>query len=315
MADTEYDPQQELDNAISESNDEDLSDFEKLIQDRFGNGEDDDSGPSDAPPDGGESEPATDSPPEPEPPSEPPAEDIWEFDGGLTLDKETARSLAEFNAFLNANPDVAEAIRQSVAAQYQTEQPPEPPPTSDLSVENLDLDDPNVKFLYDNYQKQQSELQQAMDLIRRHELQLSTQTEATANSIVERAVTSFQKEHQLDEESMQQVRQIAGQMNIVESVFAPEDPITGLARRVDPLTAIEKALDIAYWSIPEYRDREISRRLEVNKQDQEKKRKLSSLGGSSGSVPREQQTPTTKEEIQAAMIREVAQAMGTTPSV
>lgn len=313
MAETDYNPEEELSKAISESDDEDLSDFEKLIQDRFGNGEDEASGPSDAPPDGGEGEPATPPPPEPEPPSEPPPEDVWEFDGGLTLDKETARSLAEFNAFLNANPDVAEAIRESVQAKYQPQQPTQPPPEPEL--EHLDLDDPNVKFLYENYQKQQNDLAQAMDVIRRHELQLTTQTEATATSIVERAVTSFKQEHQLDDESMQQVRQIAGQMNIVESVFAPEDPITGVARRVDPLTAIEKALDIAYWSIPEYRDREINRQLEANRQDQEKKRKLSSLGGSSGSVPREQQTPTTKEEIHAAMIREVAQHMGTTPSV
>lgn len=315
------DPQQELNDEISSSQEEEYSDFEALIRERYGDSsapDAEDSGHSESveQPEG-ESLPAEETPP---PVIYP---EFFEIDEGLKLDRQTALSYAQFEAFLAENPKVVEAIQQAVlAAQGADSEPITSPAPASATPEqqastpppNLDLENPEVAYLLEQINEQKKLTQEALDLVKRHESQLTTQTEATTQSIVDRAKASFQQERGLTSEQMDNLSKIAAQLNVLEGQLSPVDPVTQLPRKVDPLAAVEKALDIAYWTIPEYRDKEISRRLDANRKDQQKKQKLSSLGGSSGNTPREPQTPQTKEDIRNAMIREVAQAIGTPPS-
>jgi hypothetical protein len=312
MTDTteQYNPSEELNKAITDS-EQDVTDWEALVRERFGEpttesapttGE---SGPSEVVErTGEEAQPAETTPP--------PSPDTWEFDDGISINKEVAESYARFDAFLQANPQIADIIKQSVEQAQATpaQVPPEPAPIP----EDIDLDNPTVKFLFDQYNSTKTQLDQALQLIQRHDVQLNTQTNATAESTVNRVCESFQKEKGLTDEEVMRIRHIASNLNVMEPYMETTDPITGAPKKPDPLGAVEHALDLAYWSIPEFREKEIERRLKLNRENAEKQRKLSSLGGSSGSTPREQPTPQTKEEMQAAMIREVADMIGVPPS-
>jgi hypothetical protein len=310
---THFDPQQEMEQLIHQSEDE-VGDLEAAVRERFATPETEvaptpeDSGASTVVEQPGESEPAT----------SPPPSDTWEVDG-RTLTKDQAETFLRFEQFLEENPNVADAIQRAVQETQTPAQqpavaespapstPPEPP-------EELDLSDPVVKTLWDTHQATLQQIAQLQELITRHDVQLTTQTEATSAALVERAVSSYKKERNLNDDQMNKVRQIAASMNIVDSLVQTVDPITGILSKPNPLAAVEKALDIAYWSIPEFREQEITRQFNERVAEDEKKRKLSSLGGSSGSTPREQPTPVTKEDIKKAMTREVAEHMGVPPS-
>lgn len=306
------DPQAELEQEIRDSSEpeEELSDFEKLVAERFPAPESEPPSPTDS-----VEQPEGESPAPPPPESYP---DTFRLDDDVEVSRETLLAYHAFEQFLEANPKVAEAIQQAVVgeqappsetpAQGQTPAP-QPSPTPDFDLEN-----PEVKWLLERLESQDKKLADALESISRHDAQLTTQSEAQTKSIVDRAAVSFAKERGLTEEQVTGLRDIAASMNVMEGLLSPIDPVSHLPRKVDPLAAVEKALEIAYWSVPEYREKEIERRLTVQREDTKRQSKLSSLGGSSGSTPREQPAPQTKKELQDAMIREVAGYIGVPPS-
>jgi hypothetical protein len=92
--------------------------------------------------------------------------------------------------------------------------------------------------------------------------------------------------------------------------MAPIDPVSGLPRNVDPLKALEDAFDLAHWQIPRLRDKELAEVQSATRTSNKRKAKLSSLGGASGSVPRQQNTvPTNKQERRQAMLAEMTQML------
>lgn len=80
--------------------------------------------------------------------------------------------------------------------------------------------------------------------------------------------------------------------------------------------AMEEALEAAYWTTPQYRDRAIAAQTEAQlaadrqraTEDAKRQRKASSLTGSAGSVPRTQ-PPATKQDRDKAMVGDIAAAM------
>ena len=273
-----------------------------------------------APPgeDGGEEEP--DAPHVETPP--PPAatgEDEWAWDDGLKLTRDQARTLADFDAWLTANPDLARAWTSLVQGTHELvprgQQPPVPTPTPTTTPTqvtpppDLDLDDPVVKHIWTELQTTRQQLDAASKVLTRHEQQISTANASTAQSLLAKAQETFQTTKKLNSDEMTKVRQVAERMNIVGGLMSPLDPITGLPRTVDPVKALEKAFDIAYNEIPEFRSRIVTEMVTQTKTEQDRKRKLTSLQGGSGSVPRGTPAPKTEADRRAAMIKEVADAM------
>lgn len=249
-------------------------------------------------------------------------DEVWEWDDGFQLPRSQARALAEFDAFLAANPELAAQIAGVVQGQYQLvpygsgEPNAEPVPTTPaLSTPtqqqgpppDLDLDDPQVKLLWDTIQQQQAALAAQQQRLQSHEVQLSTQTQATTQSLISKAEQSFKTDRSLTDEQMVKIREVAGRLNVLPSLLSPVDPITQLPRNVDPLKAVEQAFDIAYWQLPEFRNRQVQATVDQTIKDNTRKAKASSVGGNSGSVRRTPVTkPKTKEETRQEMIREVA---------
>lgn len=272
--------------------------------------EPDETGPESEPGESGETpETAPDEPsgPPPESPATPTAQDVWEYENGLRIDREQAQVYAEFERFLLENPQVAEAISNAVNAQRApaaptAEQTPQSPAPS-APPEGLDLDDPAVRILWEELQSQRAATQQ---VLARHEQQLNNQNQATTESLINRASLEFQKAHSLSNDEMTKVKDAAGRLQVLPSLMQPLDPFTGQPRRVDPMQAIEKAFDIAYWQMPELRDREMQRVTKQAREDRKRKTKLSALGGSSGSTPRSVNVPNDPKARREAMIAEIA---------
>ncbi len=246
---------------------------------------------------------------EPEPTTLPDNE--WSWDDGFKLTKDQARYYAELEAYLYANPAAAETIKNALQAQQQVkpEEKPKPEPAAP-AIELDEFTDPAVKTLYEKLQQQEQELAQLRESTTGISDYVSVQQQQTAESLMNRATTSFKDQHSLSDDEMSRLTEITARLNILPSLMSPVDPISGQPRKVDPLAAIEEALNTAYWQIPEFRDRAISQEIEANNRDRQRKQKLSSLQGSSGSVPREQPVPTTEHERRQAMIAEVAGFMG-----
>jgi hypothetical protein len=92
--------------------------------------------------------------------------------------------------------------------------------------------------------------------------------------------------------------------------MAGTDPITGQPVPVDREFAVRRALEIAYYSVPDYRNREYQSQVKSRAQDQQRKQRLAGIGGSSGSVPRQTPIPNTPHERLDAARREMAEYMG-----
>lgn len=243
----------------------------------------------------------------------------------LSLTRAEAEQWANFGHFLRANPDTAQAIAAVLEA-AETGQPvppaqaPQAPaggpetgsqaPTVDATPpEGLDLDDPAIKFLWDQHVAQQTVVADLQAQVGRTQDFVTNQQMQQTESMLNTATAAFAEKHHLTAEEMQKVRDVTGRLQVLPALLSPFDPITAAPRQIDPLAAMDEAFMMAMWNIPEFREREVAARVEEQKVDTKRKGKLASLGGTSGSIPRTPAAPTNKQERTAAMVAEVAEMM------
>lgn len=242
--------------------------------------------------------------PEPEPPTS------QEIDPQL-------QEVINFRNWLAANPEAALKIQQALSDEYELtrKQAPAPEPTQPV-LSDLDLDDPAIAALYARQQAYEQELKAAREIIERHDRQFSQQTEQTTTSLVNRAKASFAKQHGLTDEEVSEIDVVAARLNVLPSLNRGINPITGDPVPNDPLSAVEMALDIAYRTIPKYQQREIDNLKSTLTKEQrnasQRKSKLSSLGGSNGSIPRGQSEPAPKNwaDSRQRAIQHLTDALG-----
>lgn len=253
------------------------------------------------------------------PPSTPNESLTWRFDDGLEIDREKARNLALFDAWLEANPQLASQIAGVAQGQYELVpksgrgvQPDGPtstlPPATPAYPDDFDADDPVQKRLWQELQSTRDQIAAASEVIQRHEAQIQQTGVSTTRALVERVSSEYAAKKNLDADEIALLRRTAANLNIVSSLASPFDPVSGLPRQVDPVAAVEQALDTAYWATPEFRSRALEEMTKQQISDIRRKARLNSLGGTSGSVPRKVAKPTNEQERREAMIAEVAAA-------
>jgi len=169
---------------------------------------------------------------------------------------------------------------------------PTPPP-------DLDLDDPNIRVLWDNYaQLSQMVEAQRLELVRRENVETA--------SFVEKACEDYQSKYRLDNSKMESLRLSAAQTGV------------GLALRNQGKSVYDSvigALDAAFWSNPTLREAYLQGVEADNKTrasaQRRKEQKLASISGRQ-SAPRTTRPPEsmTREERNQAMIAELAEAIG-----
>lgn len=168
-----------------------------------------------------------------------------------------------------------EAERQAAAA---APEPAKPAPIPEW----VDQDDPADLARW-NYM-QRLELQQAQLLANQQQVaqdQVRSRAVADANS----GIHTFRTLHpELSESDITTIRTHAAALEIID----------GLSKVRSGPDAVAKALDIAYWDLPEFRAQATatpSPAAAKKAERAEKKEKLNALGGSSGSVPRTESKP------------------------
>jgi hypothetical protein len=122
-------------------------------------------------------------------------------------------------------------------------------------------------------------------------------------SAVETAQAQFANAYDLNGVEVARLADEAARLNIVPALVQE----TG-----DPVRAVERALEIVYLQSDQGRDREFSRRTEQAEVEREKQRKMASVGGTAGSVPRQEPdaVPSNATERRSAMVNEIAAALG-----
>jgi hypothetical protein len=231
-----------------------------------------------------------------------------------TLTPERIQAFEQFDNLLRTNPQLGQLVNgvlngqisldeaQEIASQAEVPVAAEPPP-------DLDLDDPAVRHLYEQHQAQARQLQELNDRVVAHDDFLNNQQRETSASLVNRARASFQQQYELDDIQMERLEQTAAGLQILPALARGFNPSTGQYESPDTLAAIERALEVAYWTQPENREREYQRQMNQRTTDNKRKQKLAAVSGNSGSVPRSSPAPQTQEGRRQAMIQEVATAM------
>lgn len=258
--------------------------------------------PDEKPPEG-EQLPEGEQPPEGEE-IEGEDEDLIEV-GGEKLSRERIAQLINLGKYLDTYPEVISTLatsRQAIAgnerysapippAQSYIPQAPEPP-------KELDLDDPNVKLLWDNY----AGLKTSVEQMRQENLQrLQTET----YSQVERATEEWNKKYKLSVMDLKDVRNRAGELSV-----APAQLQAG--RSVYDSTMA--AMDAAFWTMPTMRDRFLSAQTDDEKRraatDKSKQGKLNALAGRS-TAPTAKVDPSkmTEGQRREAMIAELTEKL------
>lgn len=245
-----------------------------------------------------ETSPAEETPPAPEHGLSP--EQIAAYTQFDTLLANNPALSQYVNAVLNGELTVEQATQQAQQALAPVAETPPP---------DLDLDDPNIKHLWDQYQAQGDMVRDLRQRVETHDDFLQRQHREANESYINRATASFKERFELSDEEVQHISQIAGGLEILPALKNGFNPLTGQYERPDAIAAVERALEIAYWNHPEYRNREYQRQMDQQKTDNKRKQKLAAVSGNSGSVPRSRPTPQTREGRHAAMVQEVEAAM------
>lgn len=244
--------------------------------------------------------------------------EVIEIAPGVEMTRADAARWASFQGELQENPELAQRVAAALRAGYAGEGTPQAPPAAPPAPpvdetpqppEGLDLDDPQIAMLWQQHVDNQARYAQLEQRLLIHDEHIANTQRQTTESLINTARTGFQEKHHLSDTEMQNVYDLCGELQVLPALLSTTDPATGQPRQVDPIAAMDRAFDIARWQIPELRQREIDAQLEQAKTDTKRKKKLTSLGGSSGSAPRTTQVPNTPAGRREAMIREVAGMM------
>lgn len=237
-------------------------------------------------------------PPAEEPETEtPPAEPQFVDVAGKQLRVDEAQALVEFYEWARQHPDAMAGVNGYLSGAYdlvprgQEQPPPGAPAPEDEDWEDVD---PVIRKKFEELEALRT------DLDRFQQAQYQAQI-AQERANLEAGKERFNQKFGLDETQMQALETETAQLGILPSLIAKHNG--------DKITAVEEALETAYWRSPEFRAREFERQQEVAKKDTARKTKASKLAGSSGSVPRNQANPSTPEQRRESMIAEIAEAM------
>lgn len=205
----------------------------------------------------------------------------------------------------------------SVAQQFippqQTSYQPQPQPTQPQFDE---FTDPQLKAMWERNQLLEQRLNQLAETQQAQQTAQFNQQHEHFATIVESVASQFGQKYQLSPEQLTDVRKVASRLGVMETYLKGVHPTTGQAVRPDVAAAVQTALDIAYYATPSTQQLERQREFQRYQHDQQRKQKLSGVGGSSASVARSTPPPQTPQDRHAAMVADVREMMtnGYTPN-
>ncbi len=236
-------------------------------------------------------------------------EEVVTLPNGATMALQEIQRLAEFEDYLNTHPDVAARVVAAAQGPAPATPPvtepaaPAPPPIPDY----VDLDEPSTKWFVEQLTHLQTEHQRivAEDAQRRIE---------ASNYAAEQALLSVKDKLTLTDVEVARLRDYTASLNIVPGIMT--------RHRDNQVAGFVEALEIAAYSLPEFREKIIEKQVETRnkivKKDTTRKNNLNKLANRSGGgapPPSTNKNPKTMtdEERREAMIQDFAQAMDVSP--
>ena len=244
---------------------------------------------------------------------EPPGGDANDYIqlGDVKVPQEEAERVAKFWDWMNTNPDEAMKFVGYMTGEYQLiphgqqpvqqapQQPVQQAPQQPIEPEY----DEDWDLLPDSVQERLKKVDQLEGYLAQQQ-QIQMQQQAAQNQKhVEAAQAQFASAYDLSNEQVHSLATEAARLNIVPALYSE----TG-----DPIKAVERALEIVYLQSENGREREFNKRLADAEEAAARKRKMASVGGTAGSVPRQDTdaVPADAAGRRSAMVNEIAAALG-----
>jgi hypothetical protein len=261
----------------------------------------------------------------PPPPPIPPAAREQVSIAGRDYDRAQLEAWAQFDSLVGTDAELRSLIQEHLQRR-STGQPAIPTASDPLAPTGLPplpelpphyADDETIKGLYDVVRAQQEILDRTVRESRQALNTASSQAQRTYVDITKGAMSEFAASRKLDEPTMNSIMKTIVQSGLANTYMRGVDPITGESTtdprtgQPDPYQAIMRAMDVAYYMVPETRQAEIDRGIQerVNRaqKDATRRQKLAGVSGAAGSVPRQQQLPTEPRDRYDAMVEEMRQ--------
>lgn len=283
-----------------------------------------DEGPEDEEPDQEEpdaTEPAGEPEQEPEPgtgepePSASGDAQLIELAPGVTIPKDQALAYYQFDAILRGDEELQKLIDERVRGQATgdgetrtQQQTPSPSPLPELTEE--DLEDPTIAALYNTAKQQQEYLQSVEQRLSQLSDVTITREAEEITSLIQTTKANYATAHNLTSDEVEKVAAVAERLELVPALLKGVDPVTGEVVPRDRTAVLTRALDIAYWYLPEFRERELSQQVTERAKSARRKQRLAGVSGTSGSVPKGTPQPQNEQQRRQAMIADVAEMLG-----
>ena len=231
--------------------------------------------------------------------------------GDVKVPQAEAERVAKFWDWMNQNPDEAMQFVGYMTGEYElhprgqapVQQAAGAPAAPAAAPESTEDPYEDWDLLPDSVQERLKKVDQLEQYLAQQP-QYEQQQQAQHNQhSVETAQAQFANQYDLNAVEVARLANEAARLNIVPALVQE----TG-----DPVRAVERALEIVYLQSEQGRDREFNRRLEQTEVDREKQRKMASVGGTAGSVSRQETdaVPSNATERRSAMVNEIAAALG-----
>ena len=230
--------------------------------------------------------------------------------GDVRVPQEEAERVAKFWDWMNTNPDEAMKFVGYMTGEYQLiPHGQQAPAQQQAPVQQQQPAEP-VEDPYEDWDLLPDSVQERLKKVDQLEGYLAQQQQTQQHALaqqnqkhVETAQAQFATAYDLSNEEVHRMATEAARLNIVPALLQE----TG-----DPIRAVERALEIVYLQSENGREREFNKRVAATESDAARKRKMASVGGSAGSVPRQDSdaVPGDAAGRRSAMVNEIAAARG-----
>lgn len=229
---------------------------------------------------------------------------------GRELLRDEAEALLEFLDWARANPEYLAAFDSYLAGEAELvprgQKPPAQPPATPASAPpapELATSQPapsaNGKAAPAPAAEtdELTELRRQVAEMRQH---FATQQMAAARAAVLEGQQRFAKQWGLTDQEIEDLSNVAARLGVVAQLAQQTGDMT---------TAVERALELAMWSEPTWRERALRAQEASEAAERERQRKASSLAGGAATISGSMNAPQTPEARREAMVAEIAEAL------
>jgi hypothetical protein len=230
---------------------------------------------------------------------------------GRELLRDEAEALLEFLDWARANPEYLAAFDSYLAGEAELvprgQKPPAssasaPPPAPELATSQPapsanGKTAPAPAASPDAETNELAELRRQVAEMRQH---FATQQMAAARAAVLEGQQRFAKQWGLTDQEIEDLSNVAARLGVVAQLAQQTGDMT---------TAVERALELAMWSEPTWRERALRAQEASEAAERERQRKASSLAGSAATISGSMNAPQTPEARREAMVAEIAEAL------